>query len=543
MAKQLEASANDSLTSFRATGYKLGAKDHPRTPTSIPPIEETDPVLTNLGAKWIEATRVVESVHIQASQMSRDTEGDVESSKSMLYFLSQNLASLLDVKKRAQGRVLQMRDITSARCSMPDELWLQVFHERVTEDEIPYTCYDLSGPAPYTTLRLTWVCRLWRMIITEQPSLWQFVAIPVSNCASNAQLERAQYFVNRMRNISPSKSQPNSSTYSIGKILQKFKSFKLLKLHVPPNWSGILGMPESYQPKIQVLVLLATVQGNNNHDTPMIVRSFFKNVESLSAIHVRLEMDYFLAAESYIGQYNELPRLESIRLRLGIVSQHSIISFLKASPALKSLSIEHRAPRKIFLSNNGTSVTLPSITSISCNINLLCAIFTSGVGPPNLTQVTLLQAPTNFYDDSNNDPINKWNEFLSSGHRRRTISALGLSAHCIPSPMSTISETSMQFIEALPNLRNLALEDSLVLPALLKLPTRLSASLTNITIFNCSQVTEELLYIFLSSVYRRSQRRFSLHITDCPSISDSWKRNLPRLLEYLANETLGSNTI
>jgi hypothetical protein len=92
-----------------------------------------------------------------------------------------------------------MKDLIGPRRRIPDELWSMIFWDRVMEDEEEYQVTWREGNPPFTTLKLSWVCRLWRQIIIEQPSLWQYIALPRTLYLSPAQVERVKYCQQRLK--------------------------------------------------------------------------------------------------------------------------------------------------------------------------------------------------------------------------------------------------------------------------------------------------------------------------------------------------------
>lgn len=591
LVQQLHASARSTLASFTAPMVVTMLKRNHIISSNA---QETNPAWTSLEEKRVELVKAAESMEREASQRIRDAERDIDSSKSTVYFLNQSLIDLLEIQAKTEHRLLQIRDITSSRRRMPDELWTLIFKERVMEDELPYTSSHISKPPPFTTLRLTWVCRLWRTIIEEQPLLWRYIAIPFSRYLSVAQLERIKYFMRRIRNIPPyvyvvcpqrngksktslreryespmnSPSSPESisstraqgnasdcsdsgdrkkppTTYTVAKILTKIPSFSRLKLYVVARWNVLFEIPDTFQPSIQHLVLVTNYGDLEGFDVPVEMYPFFKNVKSLRANYVQMQSLEWSMNSKYYG----MPCLETVHIKVSSVSRASVSVILDGSPNLKSLRIEHVPAIHSSTINHGLTEVrdlqgaFVSIASISCSTDNLFALFTSNVHLPNLRQVTILQALTSSREASNAQAIVKWNRFLSVGQRSLTITTLGLSAHYYPALVLKTFGRCLQFIVALPNVNHLILEDSLVVPALEELSSGIPEGISKVTISKCYQITEEKLNTFITRAYKIKRGIISFHIADCPSISEAWKRDLPLFLEALETQRSRENIV
>ena len=59
--------------------------------------------------------------------------------------------------------------------STPGELWSKIFHIRVEQDMEDYLANPSSRPAPVTAIRLSQVCRFWRMTAFAERNLWRFI--------------------------------------------------------------------------------------------------------------------------------------------------------------------------------------------------------------------------------------------------------------------------------------------------------------------------------------------------------------------------------
>lgn len=130
------------------------------------------PSRSSIEEECNEFQKFAESVQERAQHKLLDAEQEVDASKSMLYFIEKGLKESLDRKAKMEDRMREMKDLVTPRRRMPYELWVQIFTRRVMEDEAEYATSNKEECPPYTVLRLTWVCRLWRAIITAQPALW-----------------------------------------------------------------------------------------------------------------------------------------------------------------------------------------------------------------------------------------------------------------------------------------------------------------------------------------------------------------------------------
>ncbi|PVF97913.1 hypothetical protein CPB86DRAFT_815214 [Serendipita vermifera] len=197
-----------------------------------------------------------------ASTKAIESQNNVDCDPSILYFLNKSLASSLEEKARIEERIVETKDLATSRRRIPEELWVQIFTERVIEDERHYVGMRPYIDTPLTVLRLTWVCKLWRAIITEQPSLWKYIPIPRSEQCSRKFLCMIEHFRERLKSISPivytvSGWQGGSTSgLFLYKALKQFHFLESLELHVSNDSYAAENLVEHLGPKTQQLVLV-----------------------------------------------------------------------------------------------------------------------------------------------------------------------------------------------------------------------------------------------------------------------------------------------
>jgi hypothetical protein len=130
------------------------------------------------------------------------------------------------------------------------------------EDEAEYATSNKEECPPYTVLRLTWVCRLWRAIITAQPALWQYIPIPCADTCCYNQKERIEYYIRRVKSYPPTVYMTrwihdrHFPKFRLSNLLKQITHFKLLELYVVPDDEVTDEILRELRPNAQELVLI-----------------------------------------------------------------------------------------------------------------------------------------------------------------------------------------------------------------------------------------------------------------------------------------------
>jgi hypothetical protein len=496
--------------------------------------DQTLPILSGLESTHAELLKAAEAAHREANLKVHDAEQDVSAGKSTLYFLRDSLSSLHYLKERTKDRLSRMKDLTSSRRRIPDELWAQIFEMRVGEDEEKLTSRDFSGPAPFTVVRLTWVCRLWRTIITRKPSLWRYIAIPSRQHISHNQWDRIRYFRQRLKNNSPhvyavpKASSFDNSRYSFRDLLTQFDSFQRMKLYVPRDSFYIESAFEVSQPHVHELLLIGDYPGTHPAiGIPSLDMSFLlRNVHTLSCTRVRPYIS--------VDSISNMPHLRSVHLDLPAISPHSMTSFLSAASTLNSVTLDHIDGRPEYVDPYLTvEQNLPNVTTLSTTLSILTHVFKANIRLPSLKTVYVRV----WHHSSDERALERWDSFLSAGQRRNTINTLGFTLNPRwTTPPSTIEKVA-QFIKRLPKCQRLKLTGVLVVPILERLAEDIPEELHHLIAAKSDEVTEEHFETFIKAFYSKRNRPLSLQIDECSSISEPGKMGLLDMIDTLGGET------
>jgi hypothetical protein len=533
LAKHLGASAESTIAAINQSDNIAPLVNAPFNDTTPPTVQlPTSSQEATLGwndllANGAELLRIAESTKQASIQRTRDAEREVESGQSVLYFLNETLVSLLHIKQKAEEKILKMKDVISSRRRIPDEVWLQIFTERVIEDEEPYTHMDLEGPPPFTTLRLTWVCRLWRTIIIEHPALWRYIAIPLVEYPTQQQWDRIRYLKNRLGSISPyvyTVSGTQIGTYkgdTFVHLVKEFACFERLKIYANrPFMPHLFG---SLQPNTQEFIIIGKRQEEGGPDIAWNVSSFLENIRSLRTINALL----------HTGTSSHL---QTVHLSLRSIHPVSIMTFLDTVTSLTTLSISIISPVGYCQETGAPQITLANLVSLSCDIVCLGFIFRPNIHLPKLKNLSLVGV-LYYKDDASNEYVRQWwDDFISVDQRRDAISSLILLATCSPLWQANTAGRCDYIINSLPNIKSLTLEDSTVVPALDGLSKHIPQSLLQLTIANSDQVEEHHLEEFITSLYEQKVEVFSLQIDNCALISEERKERLSLLIANLPKQ-------
>jgi hypothetical protein len=384
--------------------------------------------LTPLSLSPQDATQATTQV---AFHSAHDAAIEVESCQSILYFLNHDLTSLLDLKQRVEEKLLQMKDLISSRRRIPDEIWVQIFTERVKEDEEPYTHMDQYKTPPPTTLRLTWVCRLWRAIIVEQQPLWRYIYIPLMEHLTQNHVDRIRHFKSRLRTIPPyvyTAVGTELSTYKghlLVDLFEEFASFGRLKLNIKHNGYFTKQMLRSLDSNVQELILVGRSQPEGRHAVHIDISCLPKGIQSLRCTGLQLYESTTTTNQVKRGT----PYLKTIYISTDQISQPKLIPPLRAIKSLTTLTITCLFATMFSYELIPGHATLTNLTSISCDIQTLAIIFGSNIHLPKLTNLSVETAA--FYEDGRSgDLVEKWwNDFISLDLRRNGISSFRLLAN------------------------------------------------------------------------------------------------------------------
>jgi hypothetical protein len=493
---------------------------------------EVSHIKERIELSHVELLKVAESALEEATRKVRDIEKEIDAHKSVIYFINHSLNSSLELREKSKDRIQRMKEVIGPLRRMPDELWLQIFEERVTDDEEIYEKNMRAGKIPFTVLKLTWICRHWRWIITEHPPLWRYIAIPRALSTTESQWERIEYFRQRVKKMPPivytvrhSRGLERSGFY-LRDLLRRFSSFKSLELFVSRRFENVDYLLASARPRMEELILRGFPKEGDPVIHCAIRHKAFHHVKTLSCFHVQP-----IIREDF-GE--EEAELTSLNFCQADIEQFATITFLDDLTSITTVTIDMIAPFTIDGDPINSATTLNHITTLSANLVVLTTLFNGNVILPNLQSVTVRQEPTmSMYDTKAH-----WASFLSHHKRKETISTLGiLGLPFIESPEEGTKSWG-PFIGQAASVTHLVLEGPAVVPVLENLVATKSipSKLVKLTISNDDSVTEEHVVSFLRAFYSEKREPLSLQILDSVSLSESTRQRLAHVHESFTNE-------
>jgi hypothetical protein len=490
--------------------------------------------LTPLSPSSQEANQATTQV---AFHSAHEAAIEVESCQSILYFLNHDLVSLLGLKQRVEEKILQMKDLISSRRRIPDEIWVQIFTAGVKGDEEPYTRTDQYRTPRLTTLRLTWICRLWRAIITEQQPLWRYIYIPLMEHLTQNHLDRIRYFKSRLKAIPPyvyTVGVTEISTYKghlLADLFKEFPSFGRLKLNIKHDGYFTKQLLRSLDSDVQELILVGRSQPEGRHAVHIDISCLPKSIQSLRCTGLQLYESTTTTNQVKRGT----PYLKSIHISTDRISQPKVIPPLRAIKSLTTFTITCLFLTIFSYEPISGNATLANLTSISCDIQTLAIVFGSNIHLPKLTNLSV-ETAAHYEDDRSPHLVKKWwNDFISVDQRRNGISSFRLLANYSLDQKADFSERCNHLINSLSNVNTLGLEGYAVVPALRELAKNIPPSLTRVTMADSDEVEEDVIEAFITSLYKRKVGVFSLQIDNCALISGESRQRFYRLIADLPN--------
>ncbi|PVF97921.1 hypothetical protein CPB86DRAFT_401722, partial [Serendipita vermifera] len=360
--------------------------------------------------------KMAQSALTQASQRIAQAEEEIEANQSLIPWIEQYLSSLVNLREDTKRQIKRMKSSVGAHRRTPNELWLQIFEERISEDERHYMRGERRRPPPFTVLKLSWVSRQWRELVTNQPSLWRFVPIPSSQLLSSGECDRINYSIKHLKLYPPTvytvhwnkdklKSQVRLTT-----ILQRITSFESLELYIFSYSSDTEAMIHKVQPNTEQLVLFSGPKEDLTVTYASTTHIGLQKVRSISCYNVRPRT---------AGEVVPL-NVKSLQLVQSHIDNGYLVTFLERTSVI-TVNIEIKYPFIIEGPATLTNITLPNLTTLTANLTVLVALFNEHVFIPNLHSLTVAQEPTM----SSADTRTHWASFITTHERKDTISTLG----------------------------------------------------------------------------------------------------------------------
>ncbi|CAG7854364.1 SubName: Full=Uncharacterized protein {ECO:0000313/EMBL:CCA71607.1} [Serendipita indica DSM 11827] len=247
---------------------------------------------------------------------------------------------------------------------------------------------------PFTPLLLSAVCRYWRSIVTNQPLLWLYVAIPQTEKISRRQRERILYYSARLASHLPiaytyERTRSRAQQYGLVAVLREaFAAYQTFEIRKGKHLdSRILSLfLEKLSPQAETLRLLSQAH------TRMIDRDCWNlsgtavcNVSRLSCLglSVRIQRTPRQGLETF-------GKLRSLAIRDTVCLSADLQECLENLGSVEHLELDGTT----FRSNHAPKrVTIPSLTFLSCNLVQFYDLHFLGSAPKIQTlELRLLEA-------------------------------------------------------------------------------------------------------------------------------------------------------
>jgi hypothetical protein len=462
----------------------------------------------------------------QALEECRRVEEDLDANNSFLDCEARSLATRIELRNQLNNNIRHMKEMIGPRRRIPNEVWSLIFWERVTEDEEEYSLARMwqAWTPPFTTLRLTWVCRLWRQIIMEQPPLWCYIAIPSSLYLRSKHKERFLHFEKHSKLYPPtiytipSFSTPNSGS-SFARLLERFETIKLLELDMATLPPDAISFIESCDLRVQKLVLINTSKDGRRVKAKAVDLSIWKisGIVDLVCRNVLPRINF----DSFQGQESEL---ETLHLEQAESDDEYLINFLEETGVsmfkftMDPPDYRPKIYRERFLDEN---VTLTYLTTLHIPIPFL-GIFNQRVSLPNVHSFTIqLYFGTPDLDTPNFDQRSAWDAFFAIQHIQKNITTFGLTGTW-SEPVPDDGKDCCYFISQLPNVEKLVLQQDAIAVTLGIMATdtaTIPSKLATLELSNSQDTDEHKVLAFFREYYSSEHKPLSLEISSCRRLS------------------------
>jgi hypothetical protein len=524
VAKTLHTNAEKAFLSLSELSASL--LEDPSSSVTSPAASPTRR-MKSIGKGLIEThttyLKTAESALEQARQEYRRAEEESDANGSLFHYIDDSLTARVELRFRVEENIRRMKDMLSPRRRVPNELWCMIFRERVTEDEDEHEETFRRQMPPFTTLKLTWVCRLWRQIISEQPSLWQYIALPRTLYLSPSQADRVKYFQRHLKKHPPKLYMMRGSRGAgrdivpLQPLWSMFSSVNRFEAQLRPESRSVQIFLNSVEVPIKDLILTSSPNGEEQDSDILLSYNAIKSVESLMCYGVRPCVDSSRSDE-------EQAQLNSLLLRLHEVDNTELILFLEISGASTLIIVPWNEWSVDEADGVEQDIELTRLNAIEAPLAVLKYAFNQHVLLSGLCTLRIDLDSTRTIGQA----LYLWTSFLSIHERRDTVTTLDIWG--LPEERSSADMSAMlsQLINQTPNVENLVLRDTAAVPSLQGLASskKIPSGIITVEISSCDDVTEDLIITFLRAFYSKKREPLSLEIFDCFSISEDAKERL-----------------
>lgn len=362
--------------------------------------------------------KAARSALTQASREVIQAEEDIDATQSLLFYVKKSLSTLINQREEIKNQVKGMKDVIGARRRIPSELWLQIFAERVNEDEISYLISQREEVPPFTVLQLNWVCRKWRKLIKSQPALWHHIAIPHQKIVSPERRDRILHYIEHLGLHPPIvymghwNSSIKHGNSDLADVLKRITSFDRLELFISSTNNHSEGLLARVQPNVELLVLFGNVLDELGV-TCELESIGIRKVQNISCLNV---------VPHIRGDAHPL-HVNSFHLTESHFADEELMTFLKAT-SVSAVKLEMNFPFEISGSPSDTPLILTNLTTLTTNLAVLTTLFNDWVFLPNLRDLTVIQQSSMSIEAMQAN----WTSFINTHQRKDTITTLGLSS-------------------------------------------------------------------------------------------------------------------
>jgi hypothetical protein len=414
-----------------------------------------------LGETHAAYLKAAQSAFEQAQREYQRIEEEFDANTSLFHLINHSLTARIELRAQVDNNIRRMRDLIGPRRRVPDELWAMIFWERIMEDEDEYEHTWREETPPFTTLKLTWVCRLWRRIITDDPSLWQYIPLPHALLLSPTQVERFEYFQERLKGHPPriymvyGSEGVQKDRVDLQSMLAGFQRLLYLEAQVFRGSSALEELLNTFQLETEGLALVSSPGEEGNEVNSYLSYDAIKNAKSLCCHCVRPRVH----RSSFEGKQAQL---DSLLLQLHRVDNQDLVDFLEASGTAKltvDLNNNWSVERGI---RNQQDTVLTRLTDITAHLHVLKRVFNEHVFLPNLRVLTVQhESALNL-----GEVMEPWMSFLSVHERRDIITTLGISWMTDQEYSEEIMPIFSGFMNQVSNADCLILKEHAVVPSL-----------------------------------------------------------------------------
>lgn len=447
----------------------------------------------------------------------RDIQLAIEGEETILSMLEVSKGGIRESIERRKTQLSVKKSAVSFRRAIPAEIWEEIFHLVIVEEEFGFKEVARNGKPPLPTLKLAAVCRYWRTIIMHRPKLWRYVAIPHYMKISSSQKDRINYYAQRLSKLSPLAytyrhdfAEGSFPVDFIEFIRGTFTDYGTLEL-LSPNvgmWRGtaLRRLLENLSPNIDVLRIIAY---SDHGIATYLSASILQKIK-------QLEIDK--AEVKSLDDSSVSSSITSFYIRNAEMSHSCLRQWLKVMPGLKYLKF---LSSSLVDCSSSDKATLALVESLECDLDQYPRL-SRAISTPNVNHLVLEYESFSGYsywvrdDDEDEDEDEEYDEIQTP----ESIRSLTIRAHSDAEELSATNKERCQFIfKHFEHITCLKLDGKKVGAFLEHLPTTEVplANLQDLVITN-SDIKESTLSSFLEGFVDINDKGLTLVTEGCSNL-------------------------